>query len=448
MLDGSRVDATTYTAEGWSELQESEDRKRMVMPVCGIRAVAKTRGPSTRYFAHHRKNGCKVEHGGETPQHLAMKEALKLCIDNVPGWHAIVEHPHPSREWIIDVLAESDDFRARVAFEVQLSSQSPQNYFVRSQRYFESGAFPVWLIPRPLEPHQTKVPTVVTGFGKTSPIPDDVSRLLALSAGQEFVTADDRLGVFVEALLQRGHSWTHGSPGDQAARQKAEAERVAEAAKAQRKKQEAFEQAIAEMNDRSASPESAFGPHTVLVDTDTFVWGSLTSCWNCEEPMLVWDARSPGFRKRWARVPRPAVKSEVGEKRFENHPEVHRAVDKWMRVAGSDIAKAAIKPRRTKASGRLYAAFVCPSCDSTMGQFFISCVRPEKWSILSGPAVEPPPPAPTAKPSAAPRSTVASARTAVQTVTPPRPAAGAGTLRCRLHSAPKQGCDYCRLAQS
>lgn len=78
MLDGSRVDATTYTSATWAELQETEDRKRMVMPICGIRAVAKTRGASTRYFAHYRKTGCKVEHGGKTPQHLAMKEALKL----------------------------------------------------------------------------------------------------------------------------------------------------------------------------------------------------------------------------------------------------------------------------------------------------------------------------------------------------------------------------------
>lgn len=158
LLDGVRMDATTYSAESWRELQNSDDRRRMVMPVCGIRAIAKTRGTSTKYFAHYRKTECKVEHGGESPQHLAMKEAMKVCIDRVSGWHAIVEHPHPSREWIIDVLAESDDRTRRIAFEVQLSSQSPENYFARSQRYFDSGAFPVWLVPgnwsttRPLSP--------------------------------------------------------------------------------------------------------------------------------------------------------------------------------------------------------------------------------------------------------------------------------------------------------
>lgn len=291
LLDGDRVDATTYNAESWAELQNSKDRRRMVMPVCEIRAVAKTRGATTRYFAHYRKTDCKVEHGGESPQHLAMKEALKLCIDRVPGWHAIVEHPHPSRECIIDVLAESDDHTRRIAFEVQLSSQTPENYFARSQRYFDSGAFPVWLIPRQLEYHETKVPVVVTGFGKTGTVPDDASELLALPAGQSLVKADDSLGEFVEALLRKGPCWEHGSPQAQAEAQKAAAEAVTAAAEAERRRQEAIEQAIEAMNDLSASPESAFGPHVVRVHTDTYVWGSLTCCWNCEEPMLIWDAR-------------------------------------------------------------------------------------------------------------------------------------------------------------
>jgi competence CoiA-like predicted nuclease len=176
MLDGDRVDATTYTKEAWSELQNSEERKRMVMPVCGVRAVAKARGETTKFFAHLRKAGCKVDHGGETPQHLALKEALKDCIEQVPGWHAIVEHPHPSREWIIDVLAESDDLMRKVAFEVQLSSQTHDKYFARSQRYFDSNIFPVWLVPRQLEYHQTKVPMVVTGFGKSSTLLGDPVR--------------------------------------------------------------------------------------------------------------------------------------------------------------------------------------------------------------------------------------------------------------------------------
>ncbi|MET3721773.1 MULTISPECIES: hypothetical protein [unclassified Arthrobacter] len=91
----------------------------------------------------------------------------------------------------------------------------------------------------------------------------------------------------MEALLRRGPSWNRGSPSDQATVQKAAAEREAAAADAERKKAEAFEQSIAEMNDRSSSPESAVGAHPIRAEMDTFVGGSLTSCWHCEEPMLV-----------------------------------------------------------------------------------------------------------------------------------------------------------------
>ncbi|WP_349033899.1 competence protein CoiA family protein [Pseudarthrobacter sp. SORGH_AS 212] len=440
LLDGNRVDATAHTKESWAELQNSEDRKRMVMPVCGVRAVAKARGETTMFFAHLRKAGCKVDHGGETAQHLAMKEALKLCIDQVLGWHAIVEHPHPSREWIVDVLAEADDLTRRIAFEVQLSSQTPENYFARSQRYFDSGAFPVWLIPRQLESSQTIVPVVVTGFGKTSDVPDDVSALLALPANQNLVYADNNLGAFVEALLRRGPSWIHGSPQDQADTQKAAAEAADAAAAAGRRKQEAIEQAIVAMNDRSASPELAFGPHVVHTHTDTYVWGSLTCCWNCEEPMLVWDARI------WAwggGTPSLQVKPEVGGKRFENHPEVHRAVDNWIKAAKPDIPKAAIKPRRTKASGRLYSAFVCPSCDSTMGQIFISQIRSEKWSILSSPGGKLRPPSPVVKPS--PAASPAPVPTPpIRVGVMPSPDRGA---RCGLHATPREWCAWCQNRQ-
>lgn len=450
MLDGARVDASAHTAESWAELKQSDDAKRMVMPLCEIRAVAKTRG-STFFFAHHRIADCEVEHGGETPQHLAMKEALKHSIDQVPGWHAIVEHPHPSREWIIDVLAESDDRRNRVAFEVQLSSQTPENYFARSQRYFDSGVFPVWLVPRQLEYHQTKVPVVVTGFGKSSTIPEDKTKLLNLPADQDLVKAKDSIGAFVTSLLTHGPSWKEGSPADQAARQKAEAAREAARQEAERKKQEAFEQSIAELNDRSASPESAFGSHVMRTDSDTFVWGSLTSCWSCEEqPMLVWDARSPGIRKRWVRVPRPDVKSEVGEKRYENHPEVHRAVDRWISAAKSDIPKALIKPRRTKASGRRYSAFVCPECDSTIGQFFISCIRPEKWSILSGPTVAPLSNKSPARVPVDALSRFMAYPAAIQSIQPQLKATDGGkNPRCRIHSEPSPKCKWCmKAAQS
>jgi hypothetical protein len=189
-------------------------------------------------------------------------------------------------------------------------------------------------------------------------------------------------------------------------------------------KQEAINQQIEAMNDLSASPESAFGHHTVRTRIDIYIWGSLPCCWGCGEPMLVWDART------WAwggGMPGLQVKAAVDQKRLENHPEVHRAVDKWIRAARPDVPKAAIKKRNTRASGRLYSAFVCPSCDSTMGQFFIAGIRPEKWSVLGSPAAVPQPVPVVKIPAATPSPT---------------------PLRCRIHETPKEECDWCQKRPS
>ncbi|MDJ0459314.1 competence protein CoiA family protein [Arthrobacter sp. NQ7] len=427
MLDGQRVDATTYSPEAWKELQNSEDRKRMVLPLCGVRAVAMTRGRNTRYFAHHGKRDCEAAHGGETPQHIAMKEALRSCIERVPGWQASVEHQDPLGDWTVDVLAKRDDAKYMVAFEVQLSPQSPSEYFKRSQRYFDSGLFPVWLVPHKLEYDRIKVPVVVTGYGKTSPVPTDAFELLLLPAHQDFVKAGRELGAFVEALLRIGHSWKLGSPRDQAERERAKAAREAVQAEAERRQAAALEARIAVMNENSASTESAFGQHVVRTETDTYIWGSLTTCQDCAEPMLVWDARSPGFRKRWVKVPGPRIKPDVGPTRIENLPEIHHAVDAWAKAVKADVRKALIKPRRTGASGRLYSAFVCPSCDTTMGQYFISRIPPNKWSIISGPTVDPVAVPPSRRPAPAAR-------------------VAGGAKRCRIHSVPSQACKFCRNA--
>lgn len=76
-------------------------------------------------------------------------------------------------------------------------------------------------MPRRLEYHETKVPIVVTGFGKSSTLPESVTDLLALPADQDFVQAKNNLGVFVAALLRQGPRWRAGSPKHQAALQKA-----------------------------------------------------------------------------------------------------------------------------------------------------------------------------------------------------------------------------------
>lgn len=402
MLDGVRVDASTHSPESWAELKQSDEVKRMVMPLCEIRAIAKARG-TTQFFAHHRIVDCKVDHGGESPQHLAMKTALRDRINAVDGWHAFVEYPHPSREWIIDVLAESDDKRRRIAFEVQLSSQTPEKYQARSQRYFNDGVFPVWVIPRQLEYSRVQVPVVVTGFGKSAEVPEDPAELMDLGVFADF-SGKDTLGEMVEFLLRRGASWSHGSPDEQAARQRREDEREARKRDDEQRRQETIEARIMEMNRNSAPPEAAYGAHTIHTEDGPFVWATLTQCWSCEHPILLWNAESASQGRQYSSAPVLEVRREVGPKRYENHPDVHEVVNQWMRNRRADVEKANIRQRRSKMKAAEYSAFTCPECDALIGQMFVSCIRTEKWSLISAPllkktsSVEPAKPKPSLDP--------------------------------------------------
>lgn len=386
MLDTERVDARTFTPEAWFELQRSEKRRQMKMPLCGIRAVAKTVG-ATQFFAHLRKIDCRVDHGGESPQHMAMKTALAERIDTIPGWRAIIEHPHPSREWIIDVLAESDGGRNRVAFEVQLSSQTLDEYSRRSQRYFNERVFPVWIVPRPLEPGRVQVPVVVTGFGKSSDLPENPADLMDLDISVRFAH-QNTLGSFVDELLGNGHGWSLGTPSEQLARYQAEQERKERERDESARQQEQFERRIREMNLNSAPPEAAFGVHTLHTEGGPFVWATMTACWNCEYPMLLWEGLGTRVIDQHSSAPALSVKSRVGLKRYENHPDVHQAVNQWIRETQADVEKACIKVKRSKMKGSEYSAFVCPDCDAIIGQMFVSCIRPEKWSLISAPLLK------------------------------------------------------------
>lgn len=390
MLDGQRVDATTYDKGSWNELQASEGRKRLVMPVCNIRAVAKTRGHTTRFFAHYTLSDCAVDHGGESPQHLAMKEALARGIDEVAGWHAIIEHPHPSREWIIDVLAESDDMVHRVAFEVQLSSQTLEGYVRRTQRYFDSNVFPVWLVPRSLEyGGAIRLPTVVTRFGKTSDVPNNVTDLLNLEISHNLPTESNLLGKFIRDLLRNGPRWRSGTPKKQQEDWDAEQRRRVQEQLAEVERQTKAKEAVMKMNQRSIAPEKVFQPHTVHTHSGPFVWAALTDCWKCNRQMMVWEAVSTKPGEQYSSAPPVSVKNKAGLKRYENHPDVHRAIDTWIAQSQAKVTKARIERRNSQGRGEPYSAFICPSCSALMGQVFVAQISPEHWSVLSAPLLRP-----------------------------------------------------------
>lgn len=81
-----------------------------------------------------------------------------------------MEFAHPERAWIADVMAIHDSGKW-LAFEVQLSIQSEEEYIRRSQRYLDDGVGPVWIVPEDHDDFRVLLPIIVTGFGKSSDLP-------------------------------------------------------------------------------------------------------------------------------------------------------------------------------------------------------------------------------------------------------------------------------------
>ncbi|MFQ4150281.1 hypothetical protein AAGW05_16600 [Arthrobacter sp. LAPM80] len=141
-------------------------------------------------------------------------------------------------------------------------------------------------------------------------------------------------------------------------------------------------------NRSSVAPEKAFEPHTVHTEFSPFVWATLTDCWKCTCQMVLWEASNGHSGAQYSSAPPLNVKREVGLKRYENHPDVHQAINIWIKQSGAKVAKARIELRSSQAKGESYSAFVCPSCSALMGQQFISRINTEHGSVISAPCSE------------------------------------------------------------
>jgi hypothetical protein len=89
----------------------------------------------------------------------------------------------------------------RLAFEVQLSAQSEDEYIRRSQRYVDDSIGPVWVVPDNHDEFRVHVPIIVTGFGKTSDLPEDPAELMDRSRYQPMFGRVAEVGSSVGAVL-------------------------------------------------------------------------------------------------------------------------------------------------------------------------------------------------------------------------------------------------------
>jgi competence CoiA-like predicted nuclease len=115
------------------------------MKCCGAPAIPKTSKLGTQFFAH-KTNACGE--GKESIEHILCKELIvKGALQ--AGWKADPEESGCDKEknnWVADVLCSQGSIK--IAFEVQLASQTFSEYKRRTERYSNSGVKCLWLIQR------------------------------------------------------------------------------------------------------------------------------------------------------------------------------------------------------------------------------------------------------------------------------------------------------------
>lgn len=380
-INGERVDATEMAHWPWRDLVKHPRYAELVLIECGLRAKRVTSHMGRQYFAHYPSLECPVVHKSESPQHLAMKQALKDRINAAPGWTAEVEAAHPERAWTADVLATNTDGR-RLAFEVQLSQQTEEEFVRRSQRYVDDRIGPVWVVPKDFDWFRVQLPMIVTGFGKTSDLPGDPAELMELLDHQPLIGKMARSGAIVDAVLQPRFKWPHGTPRHQwDTIQRLEAER-AEAGEAARVKaaQEAKARQLVGQEEvqRKAEKDSLFAVQAVAPDVGAVpavkagmnVWGSIVRCSGSGHPFLIWRLLEPPARID-LRPYRPGP---------ESLDRVLVPVEAWLQAAGGSLVRGKLVTvnRPGKPLG-----FVCPTCNDLVQGRWVSSIPNSKWSAIA-----------------------------------------------------------------
>jgi len=140
-----RLISFDYTVDEWDELKGNYVDLGLHMKCCGAPAIPKTSKLGTQFFSH-KTDACGE--GKESIEHIRCKELIVLG-GRAAGWQA---NPEESGEdggqnaWIADVLCVKDV--SKIAFEVQLASQTFPEYKRRTERYNNSGVRCLWLIRR------------------------------------------------------------------------------------------------------------------------------------------------------------------------------------------------------------------------------------------------------------------------------------------------------------
>ena len=189
---GRTLHAFDLSPETWDALAaENRRRGHLRMPCCAAQVSLRRSKLGTRYFAHRSAGTCTT--APETEAHLRLKQ-LVVEVAREHGWAAETEvaGQTPSGEpWRADVLAHRG--AARVAVEIQWSSQTHDETCRRQARYAQSGVRGLWLFRQASFPVEERLPaarllgTPDTGFRAS--LPDLFERERQVLPMPEFLAA-------------------------------------------------------------------------------------------------------------------------------------------------------------------------------------------------------------------------------------------------------------------
>jgi len=106
----------------------------------GLVAIPRSGTSVGQHFSHKPGEGGTTE--PETIHHIEAKRAVR-DVARARGWDAQIEARDPEGLWVADVLLTRG--ATKVAFEVQWSPQTVDDYVARTERYGRSGVQVVWL---------------------------------------------------------------------------------------------------------------------------------------------------------------------------------------------------------------------------------------------------------------------------------------------------------------
>lgn len=106
----------------------------------GLVAIPRSGTSVAQHFAHKAGEGGTTE--PETIHHIRAKRAIR-DVAVARGWDVQIEARHPEGLWVADVLLTRG--ARRVAFEVQWSAQTVEDFVARTNRYRNSNVEVVWL---------------------------------------------------------------------------------------------------------------------------------------------------------------------------------------------------------------------------------------------------------------------------------------------------------------